>query len=161
MGNTYDERKNELIKSYSQIKEMYELWIKDEPDKQGYYNEVIKKIDACIHSIKCNKKINLLIDLLLITSLGAYVSSFVLNKVQKTEKIGWFSDRDKLLDVENGLAIDIFLYSLHCLMKDKNFQFLSTIASCNFDSELLSDVARIVIGTITPIAYRITAIILA
>lgn len=132
-GNTHDEVKINLKKSYTSIKEMYDLWIKNEPKRESYYKHFVKKIDSCINNINYNKKIKQLIDVILIPFLGAYVSSIVLNRIDKLETYGWFSDRDKIMDIEDGIASDFFHNNLHILMKNKIFEYVTSVADCKFD----------------------------
>ena len=132
-GNNHEEIKVNLINQYILIRGQYELWIKNEPERETYYKPFLKKIDSCINLIKNSKKIKQLIDVILIPLLGGYVSNVILNRVDKLEIFGWFSDRDKLLDVENGIAINFFHNNLHVLIDNKNFQFATSLSDCNFD----------------------------
>ncbi len=132
-GQTHNDRKNRLKKDFEATKEMYNLWIKNQPKKKKEYKKVIKKINRCIELINSNKKIKQLIDIMLISFLGGYCSNIILNKLNNLKLYGWFSDRDKLFDIENGLVANFFHNTLHGLIDDKNFQFGTAIADCNFD----------------------------
>jgi hypothetical protein len=132
-GNNHEEIKINLRNEFIEIKGLYQLWIKNEPEKEAYYKTFLKKIDSCINLINNNKKIKQLIDLILIPFLGGYVSNVILNRVDKLEIYGWFSDRDKLLDIEKGFALNLFHNNLHGLIDNKNFQFVTSLADCNFD----------------------------
>ncbi|MCU4158440.1 hypothetical protein J1N10_20880, partial [Carboxylicivirga sp. A043] len=79
------------------------------------------------------KKIKQLIDIILIPMLGGYVSNVILNRIDKLDIYGWFSDRDSLLDIEGGIALNFFHNALHGLIDNKDFQFATSLADCTFD----------------------------
>jgi hypothetical protein len=132
-GNNHEEIKKNLKHEYLAIRGLYELWIVNEPEKEAYYKTFLKRIDSCINLIDNNKKIKQLIDVILIPFLGGYVSNVVLNRVDKLEIYGWFSDRDQFLDIEKGIALTLFQNNLHGLIDNKNFEFVTSLANCNFD----------------------------
>lgn len=127
-GDNGLERKNQLINEYERLKKMYENWITNEPEKEERYLYSIKKVNSCLNDIRKNKKLNIYIDMLLISFLGAYVSHIIINKINKLEIFGWFSDRDKIMDVENSFITDMFHNNLHTLIDKKEFQFATTHA---------------------------------
>jgi hypothetical protein len=131
-GNSHEERKYYLTNNYLAIKNMYELWLANQPEKSMYYRGIIKKLNKCLLNIQNNKKINQLIDVILIAFLGAYVSSIIAKRINHLEIFGWFSDRDKIHDVEKGLVGDLFHSNLHNLLSAKHFTFAVAPANSNF-----------------------------
>lgn len=129
LGNNHKELLGNLRNQYIFMKEMYEQWMKNEPHKKKEYTDYINKINQCLSLIEADKKIKLLLDMILIPFLGAYVSSIILKRINKVEVFGWFSDRDKLNDIGDGLSLYIFHHQLHNLMNGKNFTFASTVAN--------------------------------
>ena len=131
LGNNHKEVLGNLRDQYISMKEMYEEWMRNEPHKKEEYTDYIHKINQCLSLIETDKKIKLLLDMLLIPFLGAYVSSIILKRIDKVEVFGWFSDRDKLNDIGDGLSLHIFHHQLHNLLNGKNFTFASTVANSN------------------------------
>ena len=66
--------------------------------------------------------------MLLITFLGACVSSRVLKKLDNVELFGWFSDRDAINEICDNFSIDLFYYYLSGLMEGENFKFVASPA---------------------------------
>lgn len=135
-GETSDKRKDCVLDHLNWVKELYAKWIKNEPEKESYYNKTVKIIDSCILEVKHGKKINIYIDVFLISFLGAYVTYIILNEVKKIDVIGWFSDRDKIFEVGNGIVINLFQNNLHGLLTEekREFQFASSMSDSNFDT---------------------------
>lgn len=127
-GETAIKQKENLLSEYSRIKEQYQVWISNEPDKIAYYSGYIKKINACLNDIRRDKKIKIYIDILLVSFLGAYVSNLIVSRVNHLETFGWFSDRDRIGDIEDSLVLYLFHNNLHGLMNSKNFNFAATPA---------------------------------
>ncbi|SHL31286.1 hypothetical protein [Flavobacterium saccharophilum] len=134
-GHTHDIRKENVLQQLNLTKDLYSNWIKNQPEKELYYRKIIKTIDSCISEVKRGKKINIYIDVFLVAFLGAYVSYIILNELKNIEIFGWFSDRDKIFDVQNGFIVNIFNNNLHCLLYDKQipYQFVSSLSNSNFD----------------------------
>lgn len=134
-GETTDERQKSVLHHLNWAKKLYETWIKNEPEKRNDYLKQIKRIDSCIREAKRGKKINIYIDLFLISFLGAYVAHIILSDLNKIEVFGWFSDRDKIFEIADGIVINFFQNNLHGLLteKQKSYQFGSSLATSNFD----------------------------
>ena len=124
-GDTVKEQRKSVINNLVIIKNGFQSWSKNAPsiDIGNYYQDSIKKLDAQIKQVSQGKKIELLEDILLTTSLGALYTAEILKNVPDLEKVGWFSDRDKITQSCNEIAIPIFHYMLHnCLGgNDVNF----------------------------------------
>lgn len=131
-GNTVEERKHFLTNDYTAIKNMYEKWSISQPEKRDYYCNLIKKTNRCLLNIQNNKKVNQLIDMIIVSVLGAYVSSIIAKQINHLEVFGWFSDRDKIHDLENSFVIDLFHANLHNLLSPRNFTFAAAPANGQF-----------------------------
>lgn len=134
-GDTSEKRKESVLQHLNWTKELYKTWIENEPKKEEYYKKTIKILDACIREVTNGKKINIYIDIFLISFLGAYVTYIILNEVKEIEVFGWFSDRDKIFDIGNGIVINFFQNNLHGLLTEekRSYQFASSMSNSNFD----------------------------
>lgn len=131
--------KESMSTIYSQAKEQYLIWIKNQPEKSVYYQSVIKKIDLTLNQIKQDNKVKQIYQMFLVTYLGAFVSSLIVRKTQP-EIFGWFSDRDAIHEVSDHLSIDLFEYFLFGFSQVENCQFAAARATSNdkpFYDELL------------------------
>lgn len=134
-GDTSEKRKEGVLQNLNSAKKLYETWIANEPEKEEYYKKAIKIIDVCITEATNGKKINIYIDIFLISFLGAYVAYIILNELKEIEVFGWFSDRDKTFDIGNGIITNFFQNNLHGLLTDtkSSYQFATSISNSNFD----------------------------
>jgi hypothetical protein len=134
-GDTSSERKESVLNHLNWAVALYKNWIKNEPDKNEYYLKIIKVLEECIIETKNNRKIKIYIDLILVSFLGAYVYHIILSEINEIEVIGWFSDRDKIFEIGDGLIINFFQNNLHGLLTEKNssYQFVSSLSNSNFD----------------------------
>lgn len=66
LGNNHKEVLGNLRDQYISMKEMYEEWMRNEPHKKEEYTDYIHKINQCLSLIETDKKIKLLLDMLLI-----------------------------------------------------------------------------------------------
>lgn len=114
---------------------MYKTWITNEPEKKDEYLKTLKVIDACIREATNGKKINIYIDIFLVAFLGGYVSSIILKELNEIEVYGWFSDRDRIFEIGNGIIINFFQNNLHALIthKHNSYKFASSLSNSNFD----------------------------
>lgn len=138
-GNDSITIRKSLEQTFLLLKEQYRNWAENEPERKDDYNKIEKKIDCTILNIRQNKKVKQIIEMVLVTFLGAYVSSIIVNKT-KAEIFGWFSDRDSINEVCNNLSIDLFHNYLHGLTYGIDFQFASSLATSQhapFYDELL------------------------
>lgn len=128
-----------LITIYSQAKEQYIIWIKNQPEKTDYYQNVIRKINLTIQQIKQGNKIKQIYAAFLITYLGAFVSGLIVKRT-RAEIFGWLSDRDAIHEVSDLLAIDLFEYFMFGFSEIENCQFTAAKATSTdkpFYDELL------------------------
>jgi hypothetical protein len=132
-GSNYSIQKSKLLIEYNFIIEQYNFWIKNQPEKQLYYDSQIKKIKKCILDITLNKKFQIYIDIILISFLGSYVSSIIVDRVNNLKVFGWFPDRDKTNDICDGIILNLFHNNLQGHLKETNFQFVGSIANCTFE----------------------------
>lgn len=135
LGNSGEERKQIVLQHLNHYKEIYIAWGNNEPNKKSIYKPILKEIESSIREVSQGKKVNLYIDVLLFSFLGAYVSSILLKEIDKNEVFGWMSDRDKLFEVGNGLILHLFHNTLHSLLPEdkKNFVFTGAMANSSFN----------------------------
>jgi len=141
-GKDHNSVKKSLKNTFEIIKKQYIEWSKKQPEQREYYKKIIKKIDCVLELIKNDKKIKQIIGMLLVTFLGAYVSSKILRKLNNIELFGWFSDRDAINEVCNNFSIELFQYFLHGLNDGKNFKFVASPAGSN-DNAFYEELVRI------------------
>jgi len=124
------------------MKKQYVEWSKKQPNQRKYFNKTLKKINCILQLIKNSKKIKQIRYMLLVTFLGAYVSSKVLQQLKNIELFGWFSDRDAINEVCNNFSIELFQYYLHGLVGGKNITFVASPASSK-DNAFYEEFVRI------------------
>lgn len=127
-GKNGQEIKEELTASFQSVKDQLLIWIKNQPEQVGYYQNMIKKIDQTLLLIKNNKKIKQIVELVLVTYLGAFVSSLIVKKT-KPELFGWLSDRDAINEVSKQLSTDLFSIYLFGFSDSQNMKFVSAPAT--------------------------------
>lgn len=134
-----DPLKESLIIIFSQIKEHYLIWLKNQPEKDTYYQRVIKKIDQTLIQLKDGNKIKQIYTMFLVAYLGGFASSIIVKKI-KPELFGWLSDRDAINEVSDHLSIDLFDYYLFNFSQFEKCRFASAPATSKdipFYDELL------------------------
>lgn len=92
-----DEKGYFLSKLIAYIK-MIESWIQNEPEKENKYREEIKSLDKlkCIISTKgVSKQVR---QIEIVSTLVTYLMIEITKLIPNVELIGWFSDRDAILD---------------------------------------------------------------
>lgn len=121
-----DEKQKENIKKcFLVYKRQFDLWkvTAINADMRNYYDSLSKQLDAiCSKPIK-NKEINTYTELLLVAVLGAVSISQVAKRLDKVEVLGWFSDRDAILDKGQGLICSILYATLYCIIQIPDFKF--------------------------------------
>ena len=98
-------------------------------DIKNYYSMISKQIDGiCSRTLK-KTEVNTFTKMLLVAVVGAVTIYEVAKRLDSIDILGWFSDRDDILDLEQGLIVNIMYFTLYCLLQ-KDFQF----ATYNLDS---------------------------
>lgn len=132
LGKDIQSRKDGIKDCLMVFKQQFEMWRDNAPneDMKEYHNGLVKQIDEiCSKSIK-KREVTTYIELLLVSILGAVSISEVAKRLDKIEILGWFSDRDGILDKQQGLICNLFHCILHCLLNGTQFEF----ATYNQDS---------------------------
>ena len=112
-GDTHKIVVDSLRENFSLMKEQYTEWIKNQPEQKEQYSRVIKKINCTLNLINSGKKIKQIIGMLLVTLIGAYVSSQII-KNKDIKIFGWFSDRDAINEVCNNTNL-VFKRRIKCI----------------------------------------------
>lgn len=124
--------KNDILKSMNMLLDTIPNWTAENPNLEPYHKEIIKKTKQVIRLVNDNKKIKILKNLFLITSIGSYICTQFANKTN-AEIFGWFSDRDEINDVADHYASDLFNIQFNAYLKNRNCQFISSRADSNTD----------------------------
>ena len=82
-------------------------WTKKRPKLKDYHNEIAKKVKNVIRLTENNKKIRILKNLFLTTSIGSVICTQFANRT-KAEVFGWFSDRDEINEVADQFSVTLF-----------------------------------------------------
>jgi hypothetical protein len=121
--NNYQDFKASLLLSLDRIFETIPGWDLQNPDQKENNAKIAKKIQSIRRMLEQNKKHRVLKNLFLITTIGGFLATLVANRTD-SELIGWFSDRDEILDVEKLFAVDMFSISF--------IQYLNQPRKCRF-----------------------------
>jgi hypothetical protein len=140
-GKDHDAVKKSLKATYTEIKKKYSEWSKNQPEQREDYKQIIKKLNCIIQLIDSNKKIKQIIDMTLVTFIGAYVCSRVIKDLD-LEIFGWFSDRDAINEICDNSSISLFHTYLHGFLDGKPFQFVASPAGST-DNPFYEQLVRI------------------
>ncbi len=124
MGENKDEQREALKECLSLYQNMYAKWADNaaNEDLKSYYSAIsIQLQDITTKKIK-DKEINTYIEILFVSIVGAVSISEIAKRLDNVEILGWFSDRDALLDKGQGLVCNIMHATLYCILS-KNYQF--------------------------------------
>lgn len=152
LGQSKDEQREGIKECLLIYKKQFDQWNASEQDEsmKMYYKELSTQIDSiCSNAIK-DKEINTYIELLLVAIIGAVTMSEVAKRLDIIEILGWFSDRDAILDKGQGLVCNIFHATLFCVLRDYRYKFTTyKLNSSNkpfFDN--LNRISDIITGTL-------------
>lgn len=135
------EKVNFLKNTLNEIKKNYVNINGNNLNDKDYYLSFLKKIDCVIKLLDKNKKIKQISDMFLVTFLGTYISSWIVNK-EILEIIGWFSDRDAINEVCENFSIDLFNYYMQSFCYENNFNVVASLAGSN-DNAFYEELVRI------------------
>lgn len=151
-GTDEDEQKNAVMKILENLKSGFQKWRDNSPEGYSidYYKEVIKKLKHQQNEVFNGKNIKHLIDIYLITFLGAFFTAEILKQLPKLEIFGWFPDRDKTNEACDQLATPIFNAIQHDRLGASVYEFAaaapdSTIVPFYDD---LNRIADVICGTL-------------
>ena len=134
--------KDSMLLSLNQIvNENIPNWTVETSHLEKYHKEIAKKTKKVIRLIEENKKIKILKNMFLITSIGSYLCTQFANKTN-AEIMGWFSDRDEINDVADKYSIDLFNFQFCEYLKNRNCEFVAAPASSQ-DNEWYQELIKI------------------
>lgn len=109
-GETHKDQIESVKAIINELKNCFNLWIEKEEDEEkiNFYKEEVRKIDNQLKEIFQKDDAKILMDILLITLLGAHYSSAILKSLPNLETFGWFPDRDKTNEANGAIASTIF-----------------------------------------------------
>ncbi|MBC3212922.1 hypothetical protein [Serratia fonticola] len=119
----------EMLKSrFKMVINMAKHWIKNEGEKE-YYKEILKKYKEMLAELnKAGANLKYVRDMDIVASFVSYIS-FQICQENRTELVGWFSDRDAILDYKinqfkKPLIFDLIDNLFHVLMFniDENYK---------------------------------------
>lgn len=134
LGDDKDKQRDGIIECLQVYKTQYDKWsdTADTEEMKNYYASLSAQIDSiCTKGIK-DSEINTYIELLLVAVIGAVSFSEVAKRLDKVDILGWFSDRDGILDKGNGLVCHFFNAMLFCILQNQSYIF----ATYNLDSSV-------------------------
>lgn len=134
--------KSSMLLSLNQIlNENIPNWTEKTPHLELYHKEIAKKTKKVIRLIEENKKIKILKNMFLITSIGSYICTQFANKTN-AEIFGWFSDRDEINDVADKYSLDLFNFQFSEYLKNRKCEFVAAPASSQ-DNEWYHELIKI------------------
>ncbi len=90
-----------------QLNESIPRWTALRPHLADYHADIAGKIKQVINLIENDKKIRILKNLFLTTSIGSVICTQFANRTN-AEIVGWFPDRDEIHDVADNFAGNLF-----------------------------------------------------
>jgi len=131
------------------LKEAVANWENSYPEDKEYYKKLKMKIQCLATHIKNDKKLKYINQMFIVTVLGGYLCAFI-NKQIDIDVLGWFSDRDPINDVCDGLSLDLFDINFIQLGKKDTCKFIGAKANSSSD-EWYKELTRIcdyIVGTL-------------
>lgn len=103
-----DLTKEEMLSGLKEVIKNLEKWKINTPSNKEYFQKTITKAKALIQEIN-KKSFNLkLLKKIMITNLLAAYIAYLICRETKVEMIGWFSDRDEIINTFQGIVFDLF-----------------------------------------------------
>nr|WP_294861274.1 hypothetical protein [uncultured Fluviicola sp.] len=131
LSSQHEDYKTTLLNSFQALIDLNLARKKNFPEHSKHYEKLTKKYKCVLEQIKIDKKVNLIADMSLITMLGAYVSAVIVEKCKPT-LFGWFSDRDAINDICDGVSSSLF-YSNLWELTEFDGKFAYTLAKSTSD----------------------------
>jgi len=94
----YTQEKIFLINKFEKVIELFEYWIRFEPKNKEMYEESIKDFRILLNETKSNKNLKIKKDIVIISVIASYLLFEFCRLHGNIEIIGWFSDRDKVVE---------------------------------------------------------------
>lgn len=114
---------------YNLLNKEIPLWKKNRPQSINYHTLLEKKIKALIVELDRNKKGPILWQMILTSMYLGYFIAVLVDEIN-VQKIGWFSDRDKINDICDHISSDLIAINSIGLAKNEDFEFIYGNASC-------------------------------
>jgi len=107
--------KDLVMISLTKTCEMLDEWCDNTPSNAEYFKAVKEKLRIARGELsKKSANYSLFRDVLLVSLLAGYIS-YMFTKFNKAKRFGWFSDRDKIIEVYDRLIADLFPMNHHSL----------------------------------------------
>ncbi|MXV14327.1 hypothetical protein [Hufsiella ginkgonis] len=140
--NNYQNYKASLLLSLDNLYNSIPGWNEQDPFQKETNIAIGRKIKKIRNYIEQDKKHRVLRNLILITTIGGFLATLVANRTQCT-KMGWFSDRDEINDMEKNFSLDLFNITFIQYLYDKYLcKFLAAPADSKSD-EFYADLIKI------------------
>ena len=100
---------------------MVQNWPRTTKQQRTYYDSLVRKLLAQRISLqRKSANLNLFRNSVIVSLLAAYLA-YLLTRHANASIVGWFSDRDKIIDAWNGIAFDLFAMNHHALCERDAF----------------------------------------
>lgn len=94
--------KDAILRSFDGLQEMVQHWQENEPESPEKYRAIFRDLMFIRRELKQNKtNIRLIRDIYIVASIAAYLM-FEVTKTIDVDLMGWFSDRDDLLNYKSS-----------------------------------------------------------
>ncbi len=135
-----DQLKASMLFSIDQMLGNIPKWEKQNPHMSATHGIYITRLKEMRQLVERDKKIQLLKNMFLITSIGSILSTLICNRTN-TEVFGWFSDRDGINDISKNFSINLFNSQFIQYLKNQDCKFLAAPAS-SADNEWYSEIIK-------------------
>lgn len=124
LGDDTESIKEGIKANLELYQKQFDTWSKaaTSSEMQKFYQSISSQI-AGIRSARIRKtELNTYTELLLVAVIGAVVMHQVASRLDRVDILGWFSDRDDIVNKAQGLVCNIFHSTLFCLLQ-QDFTF--------------------------------------
>lgn len=157
-GKTGKERQKSVKEILEHLRDQFTTWLNNETQNKlvEYYKDTIKKLRNQIIKVDQNKSLKDLMDIFLITIIGALVSSAFLKNLPKIDIFGWFPDRDKTNESCDKIAVPLFNAYQYNLLNGVQYQFVSSVPDSKVKPfyDEYNRIADIICGTIADYNFK-------
>ena len=110
LGDNEDTQRGNIKTCLQLYRTHFEIWRDTAPNAplKSHFNSLSTQIETICSKRLKKSELKTYIEMLLVAVIGSMSMSEVAKRLDNVDKLGWFSDRDDILDKGQGLICNIF-----------------------------------------------------
>ena len=127
LGDNEDTQRVNIKACLQLYKKQFEIWRDTAQNEKvkSHFNSLSTQIETICSKRLKKSELKTYIEMLLVAVIGSISMSEVAKRLDNVDKLGWFSDRDDILDKGQGLICNIFHTNLFNVMQQQDFEFVT------------------------------------